>query len=171
MRVLRVVRGVAAIGLAVGSVLLFLFCWQAALTSAGYRGDPGTYQIDRCTTQSTPDGDVHRCTGVFYPDDSTAAAATASLNPARELTPPGTHLDARRVGDQVFLPSRTIAAVSFPLLLAVAAFVLGLALHLGSLTLTNDDWHLPTAAIWSLTTSAIAAALGVLGVLGVLVFS
>ncbi|SEQ97355.1 hypothetical protein [Actinokineospora terrae] len=167
---LRVVRGVAAIGLAVGSVLLFLISWQAALTSAGYRGDPGTYQIERCTTQSTPDGDVHRCTGTFSPADSTAAVGTPSLAPARELHPPGTRLDVRRVGDQVFLPSQTIAAVSFPLLVAVAAFVLGLALHLGSLTIADDDWRLGTAAMWSLTTSAIAAALGVLGVLGVLVF-
>ncbi|GLW89338.1 hypothetical protein Aglo03_01540 [Actinokineospora globicatena] len=166
---LRVGQGVAAVGFAVGAVLSFLVCWPSALTTAGYRGETGTYQVTSCSTRSTPDGDVHRCTGVFQPEDSAQPAATLALDPARDPHPVGTVLPVHRAAGQVFLTSWGIAAVSFVLLLAVAASVLGFGLYLGSLAIADGDWRFGGAMMWSLATSAIGSAVGLLGVLVALV--
>ncbi|MBM7773702.1 hypothetical protein JOD54_003906 [Actinokineospora baliensis] len=160
---------VAAVVLVGAAVVLFVLAWGGVRTASGYDGEPGVFEVDRCTSRSTPDGDVHRCTGAFRPDGSTAPSGTVVLDPARESHERGAQLTARRVGDQVFVPSEGITAVQLVFIAGALATLVGLGGYLVYLAVRDDEWRIGVAVIWALVASAVAAGLALAGVLTVLV--
>ncbi|GAA2976930.1 hypothetical protein GCM10010483_21370 [Actinokineospora diospyrosa] len=147
------------------AVVLFVLVWGGVRTDSGYKGEPGVFEVAGCTSRSTPDGDVHQCTGVFYPEGSSQPAGKSVLAPARETHQEGARLTVRRVGDQVFVPSEGIAAVGFVFITGAVATLVGFGGYLVRLAVRDDDWRFGLAVVWSLVAAAIAGGLALVGVL------
>ncbi|WP_026423505.1 hypothetical protein [Actinokineospora inagensis] len=162
---LRVVQAVAAVVLVGATVWLATLMWTGAMTRSGYRGDLGSFQVNRCLDDETPDGTTHSCTGVFFPEGVVTSTAAVRLDPADEAFADNTRLTVRRVGDQVFVPKTWFVILLLGLVIVVGAALLGFAASLGYAAVTDDDWTFGLGCRWLLVANLCATGLVLVGAL------
>ncbi|WP_157440441.1 hypothetical protein [Actinokineospora inagensis] len=139
---LRVVQAVVASALVGIVVWVAVPLWFHIQEEAGYRGEPGTFQVNRCVQEELPDGGgTISCTGRFDPDNSAASSgAVVELIPADEVYGDNTTLAVRQVRDNVYTPRPWHRILGIEVMVGLSVGVLAFAGSLGFAAATGAKW-------------------------------